>query len=64
MMSSKPPKACPHDLACGPLAFNLWDSSPMEAQARLVPQKLFTSWVLQRQMDTPFKDLKSKYHDE
>jgi hypothetical protein len=31
------------DLACGPLASNLWACSPMEAQARLVLPKLSTN---------------------
>jgi hypothetical protein len=47
MMSSRPPKAIHHDLECGPLPSNLWDSSPMEVQARLVPPKLSINKVLQ-----------------
>jgi hypothetical protein len=42
-VSSRPPKARHHHSECGPLASNLWDSSPMEAQARLVPPKLSTT---------------------
>jgi hypothetical protein len=58
-VSSRPPKACHHHPECGPLVSNLWASSPMEAQARLVLPKLSTNWVLQRQMNMPSKDLKS-----
>jgi hypothetical protein len=36
----------------------------MEAQAKLVLPKLFTNWVMQRQMDMLSKDLKSKHHEE
>jgi hypothetical protein len=42
-VSSRPPKACHHHPECGPLASNLWASSPMEAQARLVLPKLSTN---------------------
>jgi hypothetical protein len=61
-VSSRPPKASHHDPACGPLASNLWASSPMEAQARLVPPKLSTKRGPAKQIGTPSKDLKSKYH--
>jgi hypothetical protein len=61
-VSSRPPKASHHDTACGPLASNLWASSPMEAQARLVPTKLSTEQGAAKQIGTPSKDLKSKYH--
>jgi hypothetical protein len=64
MMICKPPNTCFYDPACGPSTSNMWASSPMEAQARLVPPNMSTSWVLQRQMDMPSKDLKSKHHDE
>ena len=62
MVSSKPPKETHHDPACGPLASNLWASSPMEAQARLVSPKLSTKQGPVKQMGTPSKDLRSKYH--
>jgi hypothetical protein len=42
-VSSRPPKACHHHPECGPLASNLWDSSPMEAQARLALPKQSTN---------------------
>jgi hypothetical protein len=61
-VSSRPPKASHHDPTCGPLASNLWASSPMEAQTRLVPPKLSTKQDLAKQMGTPSKDLNSKYH--
>jgi hypothetical protein len=48
-VSSRPPKESHHDLACGPLASNVWASSPMEAQAeisliRLI--KIFTTVLM------------------
>ena len=58
-VSSRPPKACNHHPECGPLASNMWASIPKEAQARLVLPKLSSNWVMQRQMNTPSKDLKS-----
>jgi hypothetical protein len=61
-VSSRPPKVSHHDLACGPLASNLWASSPMAAQARLVPPKLSNKDGPAKQIGTPSKDLKSKYH--
>jgi hypothetical protein len=61
-VSSRPPKESHRDLACGPLASNPWASSPMEAQARLVPPKLSTKQGLAKQKGMPSKDLKSKHH--
>jgi hypothetical protein len=61
-VSSRPPKATHHDPTCGPLAYNLWDSSHMEAQARFVLPKLVTKQGPAKQIGTPSKDLKSKYH--
>jgi hypothetical protein len=58
----RPPKASHRDMTCGPLSSNLWDSSPMEAQDRLVPPKVFTKQGPTKQIGTPSKDLKSKYH--
>jgi hypothetical protein len=58
-VSSRPPNACNNHPERGPLVSTLCDSSPMEAQARIVLPKLSTNWVLQRQMNTPSKDLKS-----
>jgi hypothetical protein len=59
---SRPLKASQCDPACGSLASNLWASSPMEAQSRLVPPKLSTKQCPTKQKGTPPKDLKSKYH--
>jgi hypothetical protein len=57
-----PLKVIHHDLACGTLASNLWASSPMEAQARLVPPKLSTKQGPTKQIGKSSKDIKSKYH--
>jgi hypothetical protein len=62
MMSYRPPKESYLDPTCWPLASNLWASSPMEAQARLVPPKLSTKQGPAKQIGMPSKDLKSKYH--
>jgi hypothetical protein len=59
---SRPPKASHHDPTCGPLASNVWASSSMEVQARLVPPKLSTKKGPAKQMGMLSKDLKSKYH--
>jgi hypothetical protein len=56
--SSRLSKSSLSHLACGPLTSNL-ACSPMEAQARFVLPKLSTSYVQQRQMNMPSKDLKS-----
>jgi hypothetical protein len=61
-VSSRPPKESHHDLACGPLASDLWDSIPVKSQARLVPPKLSTKQGPAKQIGTPSKDIKSKYH--
>jgi hypothetical protein len=62
MVSSRPPKVIHSDSTYGPLASNLWDSSPMEAQDRLVPPKLSTKQGPAKQVGMPSKDLKSRYH--
>jgi hypothetical protein len=59
---SRPPKEIHHDPTCGPLESNPWDSIPMEGQARLVPPKLLTKQGPAKQIGTPSKDIKSKYH--
>jgi hypothetical protein len=41
------------------LVSNLWASSPMEAQARLVLPNLSTKHGLAKKMNMPSKDLKS-----
>jgi hypothetical protein len=61
-VSSRPPNKTHNDPACGPLTSNLWDSSPMEAQAMLVPPKLSTKQGPPKQTSMPSNDLKSKYH--
>jgi hypothetical protein len=62
MVSSQASKGNTHHSACGPLVSILWASCPMEAQARLVLPKLVTKQGPAKQMGTPSKDLKSKYH--
>jgi hypothetical protein len=63
-MSSKvsfmPPKESHQDLVCGPLASKLWNSSPMEAEARLVPKKISTKQGPAKQIGTPSKNLDSQ----
>jgi hypothetical protein len=57
-VSSRTPKASHHDTTCGPLASNLWASSPMEAQDRFVPLKRSTKQGPVKQKGMPSKDVK------
>jgi hypothetical protein len=61
-VSSMPQKDSHPDSACKPWASNPWTSSPMEAQARFVPPKLSTKQGPAKEIGTPSKNLKSKYH--
>jgi hypothetical protein len=57
-----PTKEIHHDPTCVPLASNMWDSSPMEAQGRLVLPKSVTKQGPGKQIGMSSKDLKYKYH--